>query len=116
MVFQEACDSLEVAGVRRHPGDQRSTGQDLYATLTDTGSQSRKIRVSKFAEIPEPHKRNRNQYTKSAMRTVRIPLHAYTIAVAGKQDVDLANIDHVRFDFGVKATGEIEIDSVEFTH
>ncbi len=90
--------------------------QDLYATLTDTGSQSRKIRVSKFAEIPEPHKRNRNQYTKSAMRTVRIPLHAYTIAVAGKQDVDLANIDHVRFDFGVKATGEIEIDSVEFTH
>jgi len=89
--------------------------QDLYATLTDTAGKSRKIRVSKFSEIPEPHKRSVNQFTKSAMQTVRLPLHAYTIKVLGKDEVDLAKVDHVRFDFGVKATGEIAVDSVEFT-
>jgi len=89
--------------------------QDLYATLADTGGHSRQIKVSKFAEIPEPHHRNRNQYTKSAMRTVRIPLHAYTIKVLGMVEVDLQNVAYVRFDFGVKATGEVAIDSVELT-
>ncbi len=89
--------------------------QDLYATLKDTSNKSRGIKVSKFAEVPEPHTRGQNSKTKSAMRTVRIPLHAYTIKVAGGQDVDLANITRIIFDFGVKPTGEIEIDSIEFT-
>ena len=90
--------------------------QDLYATINDTSAKSRSVLISKFAEIPPPHERAKPQYTKSAMRTVRIPLHVYTIAIAGQTPVDLQNVESVTFDFNVKTAGEIHIDSVEFTN
>jgi len=93
-----------------------SAAQDLYVTLTDAAAQSRSIRASKFAEIPRPHQRDFDQFTKSAMRTVRIPLHAWTIKVAGAVAVDLASVARLTFDFGINASGEIEIDDVEFTN
>lgn len=92
------------------------TPQDLYMTLRDTGGKSRSIKVAKFAEIPVPQKRHYDQFTKSAMNTIRIPLHAFTIECAGMDRVDLQNIASVTFDFKALANGEIEIDSVEFTN
>lgn len=89
--------------------------QDLYLTLKDTTGKSRSIKVSKFQEIPEPHPRHNAQYTKSAMSTVRIPLHVFEIEVLGTDRVDLTEIESVTFDFKVKPTGEVEIDSVAFT-
>jgi hypothetical protein len=89
--------------------------QDLYLSLTDTGDNKRAIKVSKFGEIPPPHKRHFNQYTKSAMCTVRIPLHVFEIEVINTDRVDLQNISMLAFEFKAKPKGEIEIDSVEFT-
>jgi len=90
--------------------------QDIYLTLKDEGGKERAIKVSKLVEIPPPHERHYPQYTKSAMNTVRIPLSCYTIKVAGAMEVDLTNIEELRFDFGIKTMGEIEIDSVEFAN
>jgi hypothetical protein len=90
--------------------------QDLYLTLKDGGGNERAIKVSRLGEIPAPHERHHQQYTKSAMNTVRIPLSCFTIKVAGANEVDLTDVEEIRFDFGVKTTGETEIDSVEFTN
>ncbi|HFD88184.1 MAG TPA: hypothetical protein ENJ35_10995 [Gammaproteobacteria bacterium] len=90
--------------------------QDLYLTLKDGGGSERAIKVSRLGEIPAPHWRHYPQYTKSAMNTVRIPLSCFTIKVAGANEVDLTNVEELRFDFGVKTSGEIEIDSVEFSN
>lgn len=98
-----------------NPADQ---AQDLYVTLRDgtlPTPKSRSIKVCKFAEIPAPQKRDLNQFTKSAMCTVRIPLHAFTIEVLNTERVDITNLTAVVFDFKAKAAGQIEIDSVEFT-
>lgn len=91
--------------------------QDLYMTLRDQDGNHRDIRVSKFVEIPEPHERLLlSSLTKSAMNSVRIPLHAFTIKVAGALDVNLEKVTEASLWFGVKPTGEIEIDSLAFTH
>ena len=90
--------------------------QDLYLTLTDTSNKSRSIKVSKFGEIPSPQKRDNNSLTKSAMCTVRIPLHAFKIEVINTDTVDLQNVKALTFEFKAKPEGEIEIDSVEFTN
>lgn len=97
------------------PHNTANAAQDLYLALEDTTNTKRSIRVSKFGVVPAPHKRDKNQYTKSAMNTVRIPLHAYTIKCAGLADVDLSNVLRIRFEFLAKPTGEIEIDSIQFT-
>ena len=61
------------------------------------------------------HQPGGSSCTKSAMRTVRIPLTSYTIAVINTVPVDLTDVVSVTVDFGVKANGEVEVDSVEFT-
>lgn len=91
-------------------------GQDFYLMLTDTAGKSRSIRVSKFGEIPSPQERENPDFTKSAMRTIRIPLHVFKIEVLGTDRVDLANVASLTFLFSWYAAGEIEIDSVEFAH
>lgn len=90
--------------------------QDLRLTLLDGGGHSRAIRISKFAEIPYPYVRGYSYYTKSAMCTIRIPLAAYTIHCYNVDQVDLTNITTLVFEFAEKTTGEIEIDSIQFTN
>jgi hypothetical protein len=89
--------------------------QDLRLTLTDGGGKSRAIRISKFTTIPYPEVRGVANYTKSAMQTVRIPLASYTIKCLNIDPVDLTDVVSVALQFDEKPTGEIEIDSVEFT-
>ena len=50
-----------------------------------------------------------DMYTKSALRTVRIPLSVYAIKCLGVDAVDLTNIVSLTFEFDEKPTGEIEI-------
>jgi hypothetical protein len=99
-------------GSALNPANQ---AQDLRLTLTDGGAHSRAIRISKFTAIPYPDVRA-DGLTKSAMRTVRIPLSAYTIKCLNIDAVDLSNVVSLAFDFSEKPTGEIEIDSVQFTN
>jgi hypothetical protein len=93
--------------------------QDFYVSLTDQGGGSRDVRISRFADIPVPFERQDkpgwDRVTKSAMRTIRIPLDAFTIAAQGLDAVDLTAVTRISFQFGVRATGEIAIDTVAFT-
>jgi hypothetical protein len=90
--------------------------QDLRLTLTDGAGKSRAIRISKLTDIPYPDVRGYDYFTKSALRTVRIPLSVYAIKCLGVDAVDLTNIVSLTFEFDEKPTGEIEIDSVQFTN
>ena len=89
--------------------------QDFRLTLFDGGGHSRAIRISKLAEIPYPYVRGYDYYTKSAMCTIRIPLAAYTIHCLNVDQVDLHNITTLLFEFAEKTTGEVGIDSIQFT-
>jgi hypothetical protein len=90
--------------------------QDFRVTLTDGAGQSRAIRISKLTDIPYPDMRGYDYYTKSAMRTIRIPLSVYAIKCLGVDAVDLTDVVGIGFEFDEKPTGEIEIDSVQFTN
>ena len=89
--------------------------QDLYLTLADSSGKSRAVRVGKFAEIPQPQRRQHEGLTKSAMRTIRIPLHAFTVDVLEAEPIDLRNVKSVMLEFAPVPTGEVAIDSLEFT-
>jgi hypothetical protein len=90
--------------------------QDLRLTLTDGGGHSRAIRISKLQEIPYPYQRGYAEFTKSAMCTIRIPLGAYHIHCLNVDQVDLTDVTTLSFQFAEKSTGEIEIDSIQFTN
>lgn len=88
--------------------------QDLYVALEDGSGAVRKAKVSAFGSIPEPFERYYDQYTKSAMNTVRVPMSAFVIEVPGPGPVDLTDVRSVTFEFEREPTGEIQVDSVEF--
>jgi hypothetical protein len=90
--------------------------QDLRLTLTDGGGHSRAIRISKLAEVPYPYVRGVASLVKSAMCTIRIPLAAYHIHCFNVDQVDLTDVTTLSFQFAEKPTGEIEIDSIQFTN
>jgi hypothetical protein len=50
------------------------------------------------------------------MCTVRIPLSAYHIHCLNVDQVDLTDITTLSFQFAEKPTGEVEIDSVQFSN
>jgi hypothetical protein len=89
--------------------------QDLRLTLTDGTGHSRAIRVSKLTDIPFPDVRG-NSLTKSALRTVRIPTAVFYIHCFNVDQVDLTDVVSLDFEFEERPTGEIEIDSVQFTN
>lgn len=92
--------------------------QDFYVLLRDLAGKERMVRVSKFGHIPYPHVRDLGRYghivVKSALCTIRIPLHAFTIECAGAQRVDLTQVTKLAFVYQFISTGEIEIDDIEF--
>jgi dienelactone hydrolase len=97
------------------PQNPVNQAQDLFVRLTDTNGKSRAIRAGMFTDIPYPYVRGYSSLIKSAMKTVAIPLASFMIANLGADDVDLANLRSVAFEFDAGATGEIEIDDIEFT-
>jgi len=107
--------SFRVTQVVNSASNPNGQAQDMRVTLTDGNGNSRAIRVSKIAEIPWPDMRDIDMYRKSAMCTIRIPMKAYTIKCLNIVAVDIANVVTLTFDFSEVATGEIEIDSVQFT-
>lgn len=89
--------------------------QNLRVVLRDGTGNERAVRVVAFSEIPYPDVRSSNDFTKSAMLTVRIPLSSYTIVCAGQPKVDLTDVVALSLLFSETPTGEIEIDEIEFT-
>jgi hypothetical protein len=107
--------SFRITQVVNSASNPIGQAQDVRATLTDGNGNSRGIRVSKIAEIPWPDMRDIDIYRKSAMCTIRIPMRSYTIKCLNIAAVDITNVTSLTFDFSEIATGEIEIDSVQFT-
>lgn len=92
--------------------------QDFYVVLRDTGGNERAVRVAKFGRVPYPHIRGdgwNGPVIKSALCTIRVPLHAFTIESAGAQRVNLSQVEKVGFLYQTLPNGEIEIDDVEFS-
>jgi dienelactone hydrolase len=112
-----AYNTLSFRVTQKYASPQNPAGQaqDFYVRLTDSGNHSRAIRVSVFTDIPYPYVRGDTDLIKSALKTIRIPLASYWISNYGAQDVDLHNLTAVSFEFSADATGEIEIDDLEFT-
>jgi hypothetical protein len=95
-----------------------NTDQDFYVMLRDTGGNERAVRVAKFGRVPYPHIRGivwSNPVIKSALCTIRVPLHAFTIESAGAQRVNLSQVEKIGFLYQTIPNGEIEIDDVEFS-
>lgn len=90
--------------------------QDLRLALRDAAGNERAVRVAPFTRLPYPEQRATPSLRKSAMTTVRIPLKSYTIVCAGQPQVNLADVVRVELRFSERATGEIGIDELEFTH
>jgi hypothetical protein len=92
--------------------------QDFYVALVDAGGKERALRVSKFGPVPYPHVRGNGWFgpvVKSALCTIRIPLHAFMIECAGAQRVDLTQVTKIAFRYQFVPTGEVEIDDLELT-
>lgn len=102
---------------QKYESPQNPAGQakDFHGRLTDGNGKSRAIQVSMFTDIPYPYVRGYDDLVKSSMKSVRIPLASYVIANAGAQDVDLTNVSSISFEFDENATGELEIDEIEFS-
>lgn len=90
--------------------------QDFRVALRDGSNNERAVRVSPFYDILFPDYRPNHAHSKSAMRIVRIPLKSYEIVCAGIPQVDLGDITTLTLLFSERATGEIEIDDVEFSN
>jgi dienelactone hydrolase len=96
--------------------DPAGLPQDFFVTLTDQGGRSRKFPVSQFASLNYPYVRGLSNLTKSAMKTVRIPLSEYTRKLAGVHRVRLDELASVGFELTADPTGEIEVTDIEFVH
>jgi hypothetical protein len=91
---------------------------DFFVLLRDLPGKERMVKAGKFNRIPYPFVRKPAggiSVTKSALCTVRIPLHAFTIESAGAQRVDLTQVTKLAFVYQYQPHGEIEIDEIEFT-
>ena len=113
--------ATQKVGSSSNPADQL---RDLRVRLTTAGGgPSRSIRAGFFDTIPYPYKpeyissfnADEDPNTKSAMKTVRIPLYAWTIKCLSVPIVDLTDVEFVSFEFDYHGAGELEIDEIEFT-
>ena len=109
-------DVLSFRVTQRYGSGSNPVGavQDFLVGLTDEDGNSRLVPVSYYASIGYPYVRGINILTKSALKTVRIPLSAFTRELAGVEPVDLSEVVSVSFDFNINPAGEIEVTDIEF--
>jgi Chlorophyllase enzyme len=116
--------SFRVCQVANSAANPAGLAQDLYVRLsTAGGGPSRAVRAGYFMTIPPPYKPDyianwdgsEGPNTKSALLTVRIPLHAWTVKALSAPIVDITNVESIGFDFMATGSGELDIDDVELT-
>lgn len=96
------------------PGLTPGAPQDFFIGLIDSAGRSTFVRVGTVTSIPFPYKRSDDiSLTKSALKTVRIPLSVFKGLNPG---LDLRSLQSVVFQFRQMATGEIAIDDIEFSN
>jgi hypothetical protein len=106
------------------PANPAGQARDFRIRLSTAGAgPARAVRAGYFGKIPAPYRPeyttaydgNEGPNTKSAMKTVRIPLYAWTIKCLNVPQVDLSNVESVTFEFDYDPSGELEIDDIAFT-
>ena len=109
-------DLLSFRVTQRYGSASNSVGmpQDFFVTLTDADGRSRKVQASRFASLNYPYVRGFNNLTKSALKTVRIPLSEYTRELVGVESIELDELVSVGFELAVDPAGEIEVTDIEF--
>lgn len=89
--------------------------RDLVVRLTDSAGRVARVRAGTVATIPFPWKRPAGEggpgLNKSALRTIRLPLSAFTDANGA---LALTSLVSITFEFDRSATGELAIDTIEF--
>lgn len=110
---QQDVSGYEVLSFRAamtNAGSNPVTGtQDFYVELV-SGSNVKATHAANFDPIPVPYNRSGTDY--NVMTTVRIPLHSF---IVNNSNVDLTDIDVVRFKFTNPSQGEIYVDDIEFS-
>jgi hypothetical protein len=102
--------------VWRSGGNQNPPGlaQDFVVRITDSdGDASPWIPVSFYAALPYPYVAEGFLSTnapKSLMRSVRIPLAAFTV---NSSQVNLNKLQTISFRFSRTAAGEVALDDIE---
>lgn len=108
--------SIRISQKEASPHNPANQLQNLRLALRDTGGNERAVRLGSFGEIAFPDQRATASLRKSALTTIRVPLSAYRIVAAGAQQVDLTNVESVKLLFTEIATGDIDLDDIEFTN
>lgn len=108
--------SFRVGQVYRATDNQNPAGldQDFALQVTDSDNDSSaQIWISSYTSLPYPYQSNYHGWSdpKSVMRTVRIPLAAFTV---NSSQVDLNKLQKITFFFNRTAKGEICLDDIEF--
>jgi len=106
--------SFRVSQTYLSPLNTPNQPRDFKIRLTDAGNNSRAIRVSVLGGVPYPFVRGNDFFTKSAMRTIRIPISAFKTQSVGLQEVDTTHVVSIGFVFSAQSTGEIDIDDINF--
>jgi hypothetical protein len=106
--------SFRVTQRYNSPSNPAGADQDFRVILIDEDGTSRQVSVSGFATLDYPFVRGQPNLIKSSLKTVRIPLRAFTTESAGLEEVDLREIVSVGFDFALTSMGEVEVTDIEF--
>ena len=96
--------------------------QDMHVRLTDGVGNSRSVQVSYYSDIPFPYQpeyvpaddASEVPNTKSALKTIRIPLYSWTTQCGEYEAVNLNDVAFIKFEFDVNPNGDIEMDDIEF--
>ncbi len=83
--------------------------QDFRVELV-SGGNIKSTHAANFDQIPVPYDRPGSNY--NVMTTVRIPLHSFII---NNSNIDLTDVDILRFKFTNPSQGEIYVDDIEFS-
>lgn len=102
--------SFRISQIAPDPLNPPGGAQGVIVRLSDTASSYRTSETRGFTPIPYPYQRG-SSYA-HAMKTVRIPLRAFTLNNSG---VDLTDIATVSIEFDSASTGRIAIDDLAFT-
>ena len=93
--------------------------KDFSIKLTDENGISVSVKVGDYGNIPYPYIRQidseqtRFKLTKSTLKTIRIPLKAFSNL---DPTIDFTKVMEISFEFNFDISGELEITDLEFTN
>lgn len=101
---------LSFRAAQTNSTDNPASGSQEFRIELKSGTKAKAIYIERFAPIPRPYDRSGSSY--NVMTTVRIPLHSF---IMNRTEVDLSNLDSIRFLFSNPSKGEIYVDDIEFS-